>query len=196
MTRAQKIAASITIAGVFLGVMMCLPLISCGPQPLSASLVLEKYGRSTDGNFNSEDVVFLCFTNSSDKSYLLPMVGGTNTSQRDTPLTFDASYLCIFIFDNQTNSMTQVINGPCLNVGPHSSARLRAPLPNNCRNRKVGVFCIETPMGSGSFWTKGIGLGIFRILPRFLAMKLIISQPQEQWIWCNQVLSRPDQTPN
>jgi hypothetical protein len=194
MTRAQKIAAGITIAGVLLGVMMCLPLITCGSQPRSVSLVFEKYGRSTDGSFKSEDVVFLCFTNSSDKSYLLPMVGGTNTSQRDTPLTFDGSYLCIFVFDNQTNSMTQAMSGPCLVVGPHSSARLRVPLPIKCQNRKVGVFCLQTSMGPGSFWTKGIGWGIFRMLPRFLAVKLIASQPEELWIWCNQELSRPDET--
>jgi hypothetical protein len=109
VTRAQRIKAGIIAIGVFVGATACVLLMTHRSQERSLSLVFEKYGSTADVGFNAQDVAFLWFTNSSDKSYGLPMMGSTNTFQRDTPLSYDSgSYLIRWEFGDQTNPMPQV----------------------------------------------------------------------------------------
>ena len=161
----------------------------------SLSFAFEKYGSTTDAGFNAQDVAFLWLTNSSDKSYCLPMMGSTNTFQRDMPLGYDSgSYLIRWEFSDQANPMPQVSFaslGLCHVVGPHSAVRLRVPLPPEGQKRKVAVLFTELPQGPRRFWTKGIGLSIFRTLPRSVGRKLLFSQPAVLRVWCDRELSHP-----
>jgi hypothetical protein len=196
VTRAQRIKAGIITVGVFLGATTCVLLITHQSQARSLSLVFEKYGTAADYGFNVQVVAFLWFTNSSDKSYGLPMMGGTNTFQRDTPLGYDSgSYLIKWEFDDQANPMPQVSFaslGLYHLVGPHSAVRLRVPLPLEGQKRKVAVLCAERPSGSPRpFWTKGIGLSILRTLPRSVGKELLFSQPAVLRVWCDRELSHP-----
>jgi len=199
MTRVQKIKASIMVTGVFVGAMACVLLMGRQSQTHSfLSLVFEKYGTTTDVGFNAQEVAFLCFTNSSNKSYCLPMVGSTNTFQWDTPPGDDSgSYLIRWEFGDRANPAARVAFaslGLCLVVAPHSGVRLRIPLPPQGQKQRVAVLCAEQPSGSPrSFWTKGIGLSIFRTLPRSVGMKLLFSQPAVLRVWCDRELSVPDE---
>ena len=196
MTRALKIRAGIIVTGVFLGATAYLLLLAHQSQPHSLALVFEKYGTTTDVSFNVQDVAFLWFTNSSDKSYCLPMIGSTNTFQQDRLLGYDSgSYLIRWEAGDQTNPMRQVSFaslGLCHVVAPHSAARLRVPMPPQGQKRRVAVLCAEEPSGRPRpFWTKGIGLSILRTLPRSVRMKLLFSQPSVLRVWCDRELSRP-----
>ena len=179
-----------------MGATACVLLMTHQSQARSLSLVFEKYGSTTDVGFNVQAVAFLWFTNSSDKSYCLPMMGSTNTFQRDTPLGYDSgSYLIRWEFGDQANPMPQVSFaglGLCRVVGPHSAVRLRVPLPPEGQKRRVAVLCAKQPSGSPRpFWTKGIGLSILRTLPRSVGMRLLFSQPAVLRVWCDRELSHP-----
>jgi hypothetical protein len=181
---------------VLVGVTACVLLMTHRTQARSLSLVFERYGSTTDFDYSVQDVAFLWFTNSSDKSYCLPMMGSTNTFQRDTPLGYDSgSYLIKWEFGDQANPMPQVSFaslGLCHVVGPHSAVRLRVPLPPEGQKRRVAVLCVEEPSWSPRlFWTKGIGLSILRTLPRSVGMKLLFSQPAVLRVWCDRELSHP-----
>ena len=196
MTRALRIKAGIIATGVFAGATACVLLMTHQSQARSLSLVFEKYGSTTDVGLNAQGVAFLWFTNSSNKSYCLPMMGSTNTFQRDTPLGYDSgSYLIRWEFGDQANPMPQVSFaslGLCLVVAPHSAVRIRVPLPPKGEQRRVALLCAETPSGSPRrFWTNGIGLSILRTMPRSVRMKLLFSQPAVLRVWCNRELSHP-----
>ena len=200
MTRAHTIKASIIAAGVFVGTTACVLLMTHRSQTPSLSLVFETYGTTTDFGLNVQEVAFLWFTNSSDKSYCLPMTGGTNTFQRDTTIGYDSgSYMISWEFGDQANPMPQVSFaslGLCHVVAPHSAVRIRVPLLPKGEQRKVAMLCAEMPSGSPRrFWTNGIGLGILRILPRSVRMKLLFSQPAVLRVWCDRELSHTDERP-
>jgi hypothetical protein len=161
VTRAQRIKAGIITAGVFVGATACVLLMTHQSQARSLSLVFEKYGSTTDVGFNVQAVAFLWFTNSSDKSYCLPMMGSTNTFQRDTPLGYDSgSYLIRWEFGDQANPMPQVSFaglGLCRVVGPHSAVRLRVPLPPEGQKRRVVCSAQSSPQGvPGRFGRKAL----------------------------------------
>jgi hypothetical protein len=173
-------------------------LVPFRSQPRFLSLTFEKYGRTMDLSLYPEEVAFLWFTNGSDTSYLLPMVGSTNSSQRDSPFTFDESLLVMYEFDDKASPDSQSLLGgfgSCHVVEPHSAIRIRVPLPLKCQRRKVSVICAEMSTNPRPFWRTGIGFGIYRMLPRSLGMKLLGAQPTVQHVWCNQELSRPDEKP-
>lgn len=196
VTRAQGITAGIIAAGVLVGATTCALLTTHPSQARCLLLVFEKYGTSSDLGFNVQDVAFLWFTNSSDKSYVLPMMGSTNTFQRDTPFSSDSgSYLVRWESGDQANLIPQLSLaslGLCHVVGPHSAVRLRVPLPPEGQKRRVAVLCAEQPSGSPRpFWTKGIGLSILRTLPRSVRKRLLFSQPAVLRVWCDRELSHP-----
>jgi hypothetical protein len=196
VTRAQRARAGIIVAGVVVGATACVLLMTRQSQARCLSLVFEKYGSTTDVAFNAQAVAFLWFTNSSARSYCLPMMGSTNTFQRDTPLGYDSgSYLIRWEFGDQANSLRQVSSaslGLCHVVAPHSAVRLRVPLPPRGERRKVAVLCAEMPSTSPRrFWTKGLGLSILRSLPRSIGKRLLFSQPAVLRVWCDHELSHP-----
>jgi hypothetical protein len=79
---------------VLVGVTASVPLVIHRTQARPLSLAFERYGSILDFDYSVQDVAFLWFTNSSDKSYCLPMMGGTNTFQRETPIAYDSgSYM-------------------------------------------------------------------------------------------------------
>ena len=163
--------AGIIVAGVFVGATACVLLTAHRSQARSLSLVFERYGSTTGFDLSVQDVAFLRFTNSSDKSYGLPMMGGTNTFQRDRLIGYDSgSYLIRWEFGDQANPVPHVpfaSLGLCYTVAAHSAVRIRIPLPPRGEQRRVAVLCAEMPSGSPRrFWTKGIGLSILRTLPR------------------------------
>jgi hypothetical protein len=178
------------------GATACVLLMTHRTQARSLSLVFERYGSTTDFDYSVQDVAFLWFTNSSDKSYCLPMVGGTNTFQRDAPIGYDSgSYMIRWEFGDQANPVPQVpfaSLGLCYTVAPHSAVRIRVPLPPMGEQRRVAVLCAEMPSWSPRrFWTKGIGLSILRRLPRSVRMKLLFSQPAVLRVWSDRELSPP-----
>jgi len=198
VTRAQRIKASIIAAGVFVGAAACVLLMTHRSQAHSLSLVFERYGSTTDLGLNVQDVAFLWFTNSSDKSYCLPMMGGTNTFQRDTPIGYaSGSYMIRWEFGDQVSPGLQVSFeglGLCHVVAPHSAVRIRLPLQPRGEQRRVAVLCAAMPSGSPrAFWTNGIGLSILRTLPRSVGKKLLFSQPAVLRVWCDRELSHPDE---
>lgn len=198
MTRPRKIVAIIIVAALFLGVTARLMFIPFHSQPRSLSLTFEKYGRTMDLSLDPEEVAFLWFTNGSDRSYQLPMVGSTNTSRRDSPFTFDESVLVMYEFGNKVSAESQDLFWSlryCRVVEPHSAIRIRVPLPLKCQRQKVSVICAEMPASPGAFWRTGIGYGIYRMLPRSVGMKLLGVQPTVERVWCNQELSRPGEKP-
>jgi hypothetical protein len=201
MTRAQKIKAGIIVTAVFAGAAACVLLMAPRQsQPCLVSLFFEEYGTVTDLGFNVQEVAFLRFTNSSSKSCLLPMVGSTNTFQRDTPVSYDkGSFLIMWEYGDQANPVPQVSFaslGLCQVVAPHSAVRLRVPLPPQGQKRRVAVLCAEQPsVGPRPFWTSRVGLTMLRILPRSVGMKLLFSQPAVLRVWCNHELSHPDERP-
>jgi hypothetical protein len=151
-------------------------------------------------DFFVEDVAFLWLTNSSDRTYCLPMTGGTNTLLWDTPLGLgryqqqrSQSYMVDCEFSDQTiRSINPMQWGQCLTLAPRSAVRLRVPLPPEGQNRRVAVLCTEAPSGSPRrFWTNGIGLSILRALPRSVGMKVLFSQPAVLRVWCDRELSNP-----
>jgi len=200
VTRAQKIKAGILVTGVLWGGMAWVLVMTPPSSVHSLSLVFEKYGTTMDFGFNVQPVAFLWFTNSSGKSYCLPMMGSTNTFQRDTPLGQDGrwSYLISWEFGDPANPAPRVpfANlGRCLVVAPYSAVRLRVPLPPQDQKRRVAVLCAEQPSGGPRpFWTKGIGLSVLRTLPRSVGKKLLFSEPSVLRVWCNRELSHPGET--
>jgi hypothetical protein len=62
---------------ILVGVTPTVLLMTHRTQALSLSLAFERYGSILDFDYSVQDVAFLWFTNSSDKSYCLPMMGGT-----------------------------------------------------------------------------------------------------------------------
>jgi hypothetical protein len=196
VTRAQKIKAAIVVTGGLLGATACVLLMTRQTQARSLSLVFENYGTTTDSDFNVQDVAFLWFTNSSDKAYGLPMVGSTNTFQRDTLIGHDSgSYMIMWEFRDQANPMPRVsfaTLGLCHVVAPHSAVRLRVPLPPQGQKRKVAVLCAEQPSDAPrTFWTKGIGLSMLRALPRSVGRKLLFAEPAVLRVGCDRELSQP-----
>jgi len=198
VSRVRKIIAVIVVAALLLGVTARLLFVPFQSQPRSVSLVFEKYGRTMDLKFDPDVVAFLWFTNASDKRYLLPIAGSTNTSQRDSPFTFDESLLVMYEFDDKVSPDSDGLLGSfgsCHVVEPHSAVRLRVPLPLKCHKLKVSVICAEIPALPRPFWRTGIGFGIYRALPRSIGTKLVGTQPTVEHVWCNQELSRPDEKP-
>jgi len=170
----------------------CVLLLTHRSQARSLSLAFEKYGTIWD--YPAPEMAFLQFTNASDRSYCLPMTGGTNTLLQDSPFrSYSASYMVDYEFSDLTNPKPQVSIaswGQCVVVAPHSAIRLRVALPPKGRTRRVAVFCAEQPSGSPRpFWTNGIGLRILRVMPRSVAHKVLWSQPAVQRIWCDRELS-------
>src|SRR5262245_60219731 len=82
MTRAHRIRAGIIVLAVLVAVTTSVLSITHRSQARSLSLVFERY--STGLDFFDQDMAFLWITNSSDRTYWLPMTGGTNTGQLDT----------------------------------------------------------------------------------------------------------------
>ena len=183
---------------LLVGVTACVLLMSRRSQARSLSLVFERYSTQTD--FFVQDVAFLWLTNSSDRTYGLPMTGGTNTFLWDTPLGLgrykqqrSGSHMVNCEFSGEPiRSMDPMQWGQCLTLAPHSAIRLRVPWPPEGQKRRVAVLCAEQPSGSPRrFWTKGIGLSILRTLPRSVGMKLLFSQPGVLRVWCDRELSHP-----
>jgi len=175
---------------VLLGVTACVLLMKDHSQTHSLSLVFEKYGHTMDLDFNVKDVTFLWLTNSSEKTYVLPMTDGTNTFLQDTPLSHDTgSYLIRCEFSDPANPMPRVSFanfGLYHTLAPHSAVRLRVPLPAEGQTRRVAVLCAEMPSGTPRrFWTHGIGLSVLRKLPRSFGMKLLFRQPSVLRVWCD-----------
>ena len=194
MTSAYRVKAGIIAVTVIVGVTPCVLLMTHRPQARSLSLAFESYG--TDLDFY--DVAFLRLTNSSDRTYCLPMTGGTNTFQRDMQVGhyhYSGSYMVSCEFSDQAHPMPQVSVtswGPCLVLAPHSAVRLRVPLPPKGQQRRVAVLCAEQPSGSPRrFWTHGIGLSILRTVPHSVGMKLLFSQPAVLRVWSDRELLHP-----
>ena len=175
----------------------CVLLMSHRYQARSLSLVFERY--STGMDFFVGDVAFLWLTNSSDRTYCLPMTGGTNTFERDTPVgEYSGSYMINCEFGDRGKPMPQVSIaswGQCLVLAPHSAVRVRVALPPEGQKRRVAVLCAELPHGPRLFWTHGIGLSILRTLPRSVGKKLLFSQPAVLRVWCDRELWYPDESP-
>jgi hypothetical protein len=198
MTRAHRVRAGIIAVAVLAGVTVCVLLTTHRSQARSLSLVFERYGSTLDFDYSVQDVAFLWFTNSSDKSYCLPMMGGTNTFQRETPIAYDSgSYMIRWEFGDQASPVPQVSFaslGLCYTVVPHSAVRIRVPLATRGEQRKVAVLCAEMPsMSPRQFWTKGVGLSILRRLPRSVRMKLLFSQPAVLRVWSDREVSPPSE---
>ena len=198
MTRARNVRAGTIAVTVLACVIVCVLLMTHRSQVRSLSLVFDRY--STGMDFFDQDMAFLWLTNSSDKTYCLPMTGGTNTFRRDTPAfghvwSDSGSYMINCEFSDQAKLMPQVSVtswGPCLTLAPHSAVRLRVALPPDGQKRRGAVLCAEQPsLSPRRFWTKGIGLGILRTLPRSVARNLLFSQPAVLRIWCDRELSHP-----
>jgi hypothetical protein len=191
VTGAQKVKAGIIAAAVLVGVIAGVLLMTHRSQTRFLSLVFERY--SSDLDFYVHDVAFLWLTNSSDRTYVLPMAGGKDTFERDTVAgNYSGSYMFICVFSDQANPMPQDSFAgwsKCLPLAPHSAVRLRVALPPEGQKRRVAVLCAETPSGRPRmFWTKGIGLSILRMLPRSVGRKLLFSQPAVLRIWCDREL--------
>src|SRR6185369_15011576 len=101
--RARRIGTGIIALTMLVAVAAGVLWIAQRSHPRSVSLVFERYSTRTD--FFVQDVSFLWITNSGDKTYLLPMTGGTNTGQMDTmvglggykqPISGSYSVLCEF----------------------------------------------------------------------------------------------------
>ena len=186
------------------GVTVCVLLMTRRSQAHSLSLVFERYSDSMD--FYVQDVAFLWLTNSSDKTYWLPMAGGTNSICWDTPPGLGSykqqpsqSYMVECEFSGQANPKRQVSIlswGQCAIVAPHSAVRLRVALPPKGEKRRVAVLCAEQPSGNPSrFWTNGIGLRILRELPRSARHKVLWQEPAVLRVWCDRELSHPAEGP-
>jgi hypothetical protein len=164
------------------------------------SLVFERYNTPLD--FNVQDAAYLLLTNSSNIAYILPMTGGTNTFDPGTPLDhFHGSYGSYMVncefsdAPHPTPHVSMTSWAKCLVLQPHSAVRLRVELPVPARKRRVAVLFAEQPsVTPRPFWTKGIGLRIYGILPRSLGMKLLFSEPAVQRVWCDRELSNPDES--
>jgi hypothetical protein len=196
--RYRLTAATIAVTAL-VAVATCVLLMGHRSQPPSLSLVFERYNTPLD--FNVQDAAYLLLTNSSNIAYILPMAGGTNTFDPGTPLDhFRGSYgsymvLCEFSdLPDAAPHVSAMSWGKCLVLPPHSYVRLRVPLPPQSQKRKVALLCSEQPSFTPrQFWTKGIGLRIYGILPRSLGRKLLFSQPTVLRVWCDHELSHPDE---
>jgi hypothetical protein len=172
----------------------CVLLLTHPSPTRSLSLVFERYGTIWDNPV--QELAFLQFTNTSDRTYGLPMTGGTNTLLHDSPFSsLGASYLVDCEFSDQANRMPQASTarwGLCVAVAPHSSVRVRVALPPKGPKGRVAVLCAEMPSGSPRrFWTTAIGVGILRTLPRSVGKKLLFSQPAVLKVWSDRELSHP-----
>ena len=148
-------------------------------------------------DFFFEDMAFLWITNSSDRTYWLPLTGGTDSFQLDTPIglggykqQISGSYMVNCEFSGEP---ARPVNpwGQCLTLAPHSAFRVRVPLPPEGAKRKVAVLVCEPPSGPRPFWTNTIGLTILRTLPRSTAHKVLLRQPEVLRVWCDRELSQP-----
>ena len=202
VTRARRVTAGIIAVTVLVVVTPCVLLMSHRSQARSLSLVFERY--STRSDFFVQDVAFLWLTNLSDRTYLLPMTGGTNTGQLDTPIglgrykqqQFSGSYMVNCEFSGEpTRAVNPVQWGQCLTLAPHSAFRVRVPLPPEGAKRKVAVLVCDPPSGPRRFWTNGLGLSILRTLPRPAAHKVLWRQPAVLRVWCDRELSQPGEGP-
>ena len=201
MTRAHGIRAGIIALTVLVVVTACVLPMTHRSQARSLSLVFERY--STRMDFFDQDMAFLWITNSSDRTYVLPMTGGTNTGQLDTPTglgrykqQISGSYMVNCEFSGEpTRPVNPMQWGQCLTLAPHSAFRVRVPLPPECAKRKVAVLVCEPPSGPRRFWTNSIGLSILRTLPRSAAHKVLWRQPAVLRVWCDRELSQPDEGP-
>jgi hypothetical protein len=201
VTRLRRIGAGIIALTVLVTVTACLLSITNRSRGRSLSLVFERY--STRMDFFDQDMAFLWITNSSDRTYLLPMTGGTNTGQLDTPMglgrykqPISGSYMVNCEFSGEpTRPVNPMQWGQCLMLAPHSAFRVRVPLPPEGAKRKVAVLVCEPPSGPNRFWTNSIGLSILRTLPRSGAHKVLWRQPAVLRVWCDRELSQPAQGP-
>jgi hypothetical protein len=165
------------------------------PQPQHLSLVFEKYSSYLD--FWDQPMAFLWLSNSSSKTYLLPMTGGTNTFVQGGSIEIDrdfsGSYMILCELSDQTNRAPQlsVTNwGQSVGLGPHSAIRVRVPLPPNTQKKRVAVFCAEEPRVIMLLKYK-IGWTVFRMLPLSLQKKLLL--PERFRVWCDQELMPPSE---
>ena len=201
MTRAQRISAGILALAGIVVVTVCVLPITHRSQARSLSLVFERY--STRMDFFTQDMVFLWITNSSDRTYLLPMTGGTDTGQMDAPpglgpykQPISGSYMVNCEFNGKrTPAVDPMQWRACLTLAPHSAFRVRVPLPPEGAKRKVAVLVCEPPSGPRPFWTNSIGLSILRTLPRSTAHKVLWRQPAVLRVWCDRELSQPGEGP-
>src|SRR5688572_2731212 len=116
MTRAHRIKAGVIAVAVLAVIIACVLLTTRRSQPDFLSLVFERY--STRSDFFVQDVAFLQLSNSSDRTYYVPMTGGTNTLLPDAPLAVarykdhgglpSQSYLVNCEFSDQKSSMSQL----------------------------------------------------------------------------------------
>jgi hypothetical protein len=202
MTRAHKLRAAIIVVTALGAVTVFVLLITQRSQARPLSLLFERYGTVTTMDLFAQDVAFFWITNSTDKTYGLPMTGSTNTHLPDAPIAFsreqsssEGSYLVMYEFRDQTPTgsthppVSFASLGRCLTLGPHSAVRLRVALPPDGQKRRVAVLFTEQPQGPRRFWTNGIGLSILRTLPRSVGRKLLFSQPAVQRVWCDRELS-------
>ena len=204
MTRAHKLRSGIIVVTVLGAVTVSVLLITHRSPARPLSLLFEKYGTVTTMDLFAQDVAFFRITNSSDKTYGLPLAGGTNTHLPDAPMGFsrkqsssEGSYMPICEFKDQTPTgsthpkqrVSVASLGRCLTLGPHSAVRLRVALPPEGQKRKVAVLCIEPPPGPRPFWTNSIGLTMLRVLPRSVARKAMHREPAVLRVWCDRELS-------
>lgn len=186
---------------VLVAVTACVLSIIHRPQAHSLSLVFERY--STRMDFSVEDMAFLWITNSSDRTYWLPLTGGRDAYLLDTPMglggykqPISGSYMVNCEFSGEpTRPVNPMLWGQCLPLAPHSAFRVRVPLPPEGTKRKVAVLVCEPLSGPRPFWTNSIGMRILRALPRSAAHKLLLRQPAVLRVWCERELSQPGKGP-
>lgn len=196
MSRAQRITAVIIALAVVAGGVGVLWLRHPSPSQ-SLSLVFERYSTRTD--LFLQDMAFLWITNSSDKAYLLPMAGGTDTFQMDAPVGFGSfkqevsgSYLVDYEFSGKRpQPVNPMLGGRALSLDPHSALRLRIPLPPGGATDKVAVLVWEQPSGPSPFWRSRIGRSFLAMLPKSAARGVLSPQPTVLRVWCDHELSQP-----
>lgn len=164
------------------------------PAPPLA-LRFERYSKRSD--FFDQTMAFFWITNASEKTYWVPMLGGTNTSQSDGIIgasRFNGSYMFITEFSGEPTRPINVMTwGQSMGLKPHSALRLRVALTPESRDQQVAVLCAEMPTGPRPFWTNGIGRAVVRLVPRSFAHKLLWKPPTVTKVWCDEKLSSPAQ---
>ena len=176
--------------------MAAVRLMTNHPQRRHLLLVFERYSSGKD--LNVEDAAFFWLTNASDKSYWLPMAGGTNTFLQDLQFGhsgYSGSYMIMSEFSDQPAPMPQgsiASWGQCLVLAPRSAVCLRVARPVEGPKLRVAVLCAEQPVTTPRrFWTHGVGLTLVRVLPRSFGHKLLFAEPRVLKVWCDQELGPP-----
>jgi hypothetical protein len=92
---------------------------------------------------------------------------------------------------NWTQRVSFTNASKCVGVAPHSTLRVRVPLPPEGQKRKVAVLCAELPTGPPRFWLSKFGLTVLRALPRGVQRKVLGPKLTVLKVWCDRELSRP-----